>query len=94
MFRAGPDVVRVDPGGPVVGPVAFAEFRARSPGPRRLRDLHVVEGPGGAVATVSVNERLDAGGQVAGLGAQTQVWACTPMAGGSLRRTSGRYRRE
>lgn len=76
-FWSGPDVVRVDGDGPVIGPEALARFRTRrpSPGPRRLRDLHVVDSPGRTVVTVAVNERLDADGNVIGLGTQTQVWA-------------------
>jgi hypothetical protein len=78
-FWADPSVVRVDGDGPLVGPEALAEFRARrpTPGPRRLRDLHVVHSPGDTVVTVSVNERLGADGEVIGLGTQTQVWART-----------------
>src|SRR5258707_5863566 len=78
-FWSDPSVVRVDGDGPVVGPAALAEFRARrpAPGPRRLRDLHVVPSPGDTVVTVSVNERLGADGEVIGLGTQTQVWART-----------------
>jgi hypothetical protein len=78
-FWSGPGVVRVDGDGPLVGPAALAEFRARrpAPGPRRLRDLHVVHSPGDTVVTVSVNERLGPGGDVIGLGTQTQVWART-----------------
>jgi len=78
-FWSDPSVVRVDPGGPVIGPEALAGFRARrpSPGPRRLRDLHVVHSPGDTVVTVSVNERLGPNGEVTGLGTQTQVWART-----------------
>src|SRR5260370_5434111 len=43
-FWSDPSVVRVDGDGPLVGPAALAEFRARrpTPGPRRLRDLHIV----------------------------------------------------
>jgi len=76
-FSAEPDVVRVDPDGPVIGPDALAAFRARrpTPGPRRLRDLHVVASPGETVVTVSVNERLGPDGTVLGLSTQTQVWA-------------------
>jgi hypothetical protein len=79
-FWSGADVVRVDGNGPVVGPEKLAEFRARrpSPGPRRLRDLHVVRSPGETVVTVSVNERLGPDGEVISLGTQTQVWARTP----------------
>jgi Protein of unknown function (DUF3225) len=78
-FWSGPSVVRVDGNGPVIGPEALAEFRARrpTPGPRRLRDLHVVHSPGDTVVTVSVNERLGPHGEVTGLGTQTQVWART-----------------
>jgi hypothetical protein len=78
-FWSDPSVVRVDPDGPVIGPGRLAEFRARrpTPGPRRLRDLHVVHSPGDTVVTVSVNERLGPDGEVAGLGTQTQVWART-----------------
>ena len=78
-FWSDPSVVRVDGDGPLVGPAALAEFRARrpTPGPRRLRDLHIVHSPGDTVVTVSVNERLDPGGEVIGLGTQTQVWART-----------------
>jgi Protein of unknown function (DUF3225) len=78
-FWSDPSVVRVDGNGPVIGPEALAEFRARrpSPGPRRLRDLHVVRSPGDTVVTVSVNERLGPHGEVIGLGTQTQVWART-----------------
>lgn len=78
-FWADPSVVRVDGDGPVIGPEALAAFRAArpTPGPRRLRDLHVVHSPGETVVTVSVNERLDAGGRVVGLSTQTQVWART-----------------
>jgi hypothetical protein len=78
-FWSDPSVVRVDGDGPLVGPAALAEFRARrpTPGPRRLRDLHVVHSPGDTVVTVSVNERLDLDGNVIGLGTQTQVWAHT-----------------
>lgn len=78
-FWSDPSVVRVDPDGPVIGPGQLAEFRARrpSPGPRRLRDLHVVRSPGDTVVTVSVNERLGPDGEVVGLGTQTQVWART-----------------
>jgi hypothetical protein len=78
-FSSDPGVVRVDGNGPVIGPEALAEFRARrpSPGPRRLRDLHVVHSPGDTVVTVSVNERLGPNGEVIGLGTQTQVWART-----------------
>jgi hypothetical protein len=78
-FWSGPGVVRVDGDGPLIGPEALAEFRARrpTPGPRRLRDLHVVRSPGDTVVTVSVNERLGPDGEVTGLGTQTQVWART-----------------
>jgi AtzH-like len=78
-FWSDPSVVRVDQDGPVIGPERLAEFRARrpTPGPRRLRGLHVVHSPGDTVVTVSVNERLGPDGQVAGLGTQTQVWART-----------------
>jgi len=78
-FWSGPGVVRVDGDGPVIGPEALAGFRARrpTPGPRRLRDLHVVHSPGDTVVTVSVNERLGPNGEVTGLGTQTQVWART-----------------
>ena len=78
-FWDDPAVVRVDGDGPLIGPEALAEFRARrpAPGPRRLRDLHVVHSPGDTVVTVSVNERLGPDGEVTGLGTQTQVWART-----------------
>jgi hypothetical protein len=78
-FWSDPSVVRVDGDGPLVGPAALAEFRARrpTPGPRRLRDLHLVHSPGDTVVTVSVNERLGPDGEVIGLGTQTQVWAHT-----------------
>jgi hypothetical protein len=78
-FWSDPSVVRVDGDGPVIGPQALAEFRARrpTPGPRRLRDLHVVRSPGDTVVIVSVNERLSPDGEVIGLGTQTQVWART-----------------
>jgi hypothetical protein len=78
-FWSDPAVVRVDGDGPVIGPEALAEFRARrpTPGPRRLRALHVVHSPGDTVVTVSVNERLGPDGEVTGLGTQTQVWART-----------------
>jgi hypothetical protein len=78
-FWSDPSVVRVDGDGLVIGPQALAEFRARrpSPGPRRLRDLHVVRSPGDTVVIVSVNERLSPDGEVTGLGTQTQVWART-----------------
>jgi len=78
-FWSGPGVVRVDSDGPVIGPDELARFRARrpTPGPRRLRDLHVVHSPGETVVTVSVNERLGPDGEVVGLGTQTQVWART-----------------
>jgi hypothetical protein len=78
-FWSDPGVVRVDGDGPLVGLAALAEFRARrpTPGPRRLRDLHVVHSPGDTVVTVSVNERLGPDGEVIGLGTQTQVWART-----------------
>lgn len=78
-FWSGPGVVRVDGDGPVTGPEELAAFRARrpSPGPRRLRDLHVVRSPGETVVTVSVNERLGPDGSVTGLSTQTQVWART-----------------
>ena len=78
-FWDDPTVVRVDGDGPLIGPEALAEFRARrpTPGPRRLRDLHVVHSPGDTVVTVSVNERLGPDGAVTGLGTQTQVWART-----------------
>jgi hypothetical protein len=78
-FWSDPSVIRVDGDGPVIGPEALAGFRARrpTPGPRRLRDLHVVRSPGDTVVTVSVNERLGPGGEVTGLGTQTQVWART-----------------
>jgi Protein of unknown function (DUF3225) len=78
-FWSDPSVVRVDGDGPVMGPEALADFRARrpAPGPRRLRDLHVVRSPGDTVVTVSVNERLSPHGEVTGLGTQTQVWART-----------------
>jgi hypothetical protein len=78
-FWSDPSVVRVDVDGPVIGPEALAGFRARrpTPGPRRLRDLHVVHSPGDTVVTVSVNERLGPNGEVTGLGTQTQVWART-----------------
>ena len=78
-FWSDPSVVRVDGDGPVIGPQALAEFRARrpAPGPRRLRDLHVVRSPGDTVVIVSVNERLSPDGEVTGLGTQTQVWART-----------------
>ncbi len=76
-FSAAGDVVRVDLDGPVVGPGALAAFRAArpTPGPRRLRDLHVLRSPGETVVTVSTNERLGADGEVLGLSTQTQVWA-------------------
>ncbi|CAO5237605.1 AtzH-like domain-containing protein [Frankia sp. AgKG'84/4] len=76
-FSAADHVVRVDLDGPVVGPGALAAFRAArpTPGPRRLRDLHVVRSPGQTVVTVSTNERLGADGEVLGLSTQTQVWA-------------------
>jgi len=78
-FWSDPSVVRVDGDGPVIGPQALAEFRARrpTPGPRRLRDLHVVRSPGDTVVIVSVNERLSPDGEVTSLGTQTQVWART-----------------
>jgi hypothetical protein len=78
-FWSDPSVVRIDGDGPVIGAEALAEFRARrpTPGPRRLRDLHVVHSPGDTVVTVSVNERLGSNGEVTGLGTQTQVWART-----------------
>jgi len=78
-FWSDPSVVRVDGDGPVTGPEALAEFRARrpTPGPRRLRDLHVVQSPGDTVVTVSVNERLGPDGEVIGLSTQTQVWGRT-----------------
>jgi hypothetical protein len=78
-FWDDPEVVRVDGDGPLVGPEALAEFRSRrpTPGPRRLRDLHVVHSPGETVVTVSVNERLSPDGEVMGLSTQTQVWART-----------------
>lgn len=78
-FSRAASVVRVDTGGPVIGPEKLAEFRARrpTPGPRRLRDLHVVHSPGDTVVTVSVNERLGPDGEVTGLSTQTQVWART-----------------
>jgi hypothetical protein len=78
-FWSDPSVVRVDGDGPVIGPQALAEFRARRPppGPRRLRDLHVVRSPGDTVVIVAVNERLSPDGEVTGLGTQTQVWART-----------------
>jgi hypothetical protein len=78
-FWSDPSVVRVDGDGPVIGPQALAEFRARrpTPGPRRLRDLHIVRSPGDTVVIVSVNERLSPDGEVTGLGTQTQVWART-----------------
>lgn len=78
-FWSDPSVVRVDGDGPVIGPQALAEFRARrpTPGPRRLRDLHVVRSPGDTVVIVAVNERLSPDGEVTGLGTQTQVWART-----------------
>ena len=78
-FWSDPSVVRVDGDGPVIGPEALAEFRARrpTPGPRRLRNLHVVHSPGDTVVIVSVNERLGPDGEVTGLGTQTQVWART-----------------
>jgi hypothetical protein len=78
-FSDDPSVVRVDGDGPIIGPEALAQFRARrpTPGPRRLRDLHVVHSPGDTVVTVSVNERLGPDGEVLGLGTQTQVWART-----------------
>jgi len=78
-FSDEQSVVRVDPAGPVIGPEALARFRAQrpSPGPRRLRDLHVVRSPGETVVTVAVNERLGPDGEVIGLGTQTQVWART-----------------
>jgi hypothetical protein len=78
-FWSDPSVVRVDADGPAIGPEALAGFRARrpTPGPRRLRDLHVVRSPGDTVVTVSVNERLGPNGEVTGLGTQTQVWART-----------------
>jgi hypothetical protein len=78
-FSDDPSVVRVDGDGPLIGPEALAQFRARrpTPGPRRLRDLHVVQSPGDTVVTVSVNERLGSDGEVIGLGTQTQVWART-----------------
>jgi hypothetical protein len=79
LFWSDSSVVRVDGDGPVSGRVALAAFRARrpSPGPRRLRSLHVTRSPGETVVTVSVNERLDVEGNVIGLGTQTQVWART-----------------
>jgi Protein of unknown function (DUF3225) len=78
-FWSGDGVVRVDGNGPVIGPGRLAEFRAArpTPGPRRLRDLHVVHSPGDTVVTVSVNERLGPDGEVIGLSTQTQVWART-----------------
>jgi hypothetical protein len=78
-FWSGPGAVRVDGNGPVIGPEKLAEFRATrpTPGPRRLRDLHVVHSPGDTVVTVSVNERLGPDGAVIGLSTQTQVWART-----------------
>jgi hypothetical protein len=78
-FWSDPSVIRVDGDGPVIGPEALAEFRARrpTPGPRRPRDLHVVHSPGDTVVTVSVNERIGRNGEVTGLGTQTQVWART-----------------
>lgn len=78
-FWSDPSVVRVDGDGLVIGPQALAEFRARrpTPGPRRLRDLHVVRSPGDTVVIVAVNERLSPDGEVTGLGTQTQVWART-----------------
>jgi uncharacterized protein (TIGR02246 family) len=78
-FWSDPSVVRVDGDGPVIGHEALAEFRARrpTPGPRRLRDLHVARSPGDTVVIVSVNERLSPDGEVTGLGTQTQVWART-----------------
>jgi hypothetical protein len=79
-FWSDPAVVRVDGDGPLIGWDELAGFRARrpTPGPRRLRDLHVVHSPGDTVVTVSVNERLSPDGDVIGLGTQTQVWARTP----------------
>jgi Protein of unknown function (DUF3225) len=78
-FWDDPTVVRVDGDGPLAGPEKLAEFRVSrpTPGPRRLRDLHVVQSPGDTVVTVSVNERLGPDGEVTGLGTQTQVWART-----------------
>jgi hypothetical protein len=78
-FWNDPAVVRVDGDGPLFGPDALAQFRARrpTPGPRRLRDLHVAHSPGDTVVTVSVNERLGPDGEVIGLSTQTQVWART-----------------
>jgi hypothetical protein len=78
-FWSDPSVVRVDGDRPLIGPAALAEFRARrpTPGPRRLRDLHVVHSPGDTVVTMSVNERLGPDGEVIGLSSQTQVWART-----------------
>ncbi|WP_235489634.1 DUF3225 domain-containing protein, partial [Frankia sp. AvcI1] len=57
-FSTGADVVRVDGDGPLVGPSALAAYRAArpTPGPRRLRALHVVRSPGETVVTVSTNE--------------------------------------
>lgn len=80
-FWSNPAVVRVDGDGPVLGPEELACFRARrpTPGPRRLRSLHTVRSPGETVVTVSVNERLDASGEVIGLSTQTQVWARTAV---------------
>src|SRR5260370_16808564 len=59
-FWSDPSVVRVDGDGPLVGPAALAEFRARrpTPGPRRLRDLHTVHTPGDTVVTVSLTDPL------------------------------------
>ncbi|MCK9893563.1 AtzH-like domain-containing protein [Frankia sp. AgB32] len=76
-FTTAADVVRVDLDGPLVGPVALAAFRVArpTPGPRRLRDLHIVRSPGETVVTVSTNERLGVDGEVLGLSMQTQVWA-------------------
>ena len=69
------DVIRVDPARPVVGAQGLARYRASNsgPGPRRLRELHVVASPGATVVTISINESLSDGS----LGAQTQVWART-----------------
>jgi hypothetical protein len=55
-FADDPAVVRVDGDGPLIGRENLAKFHARrpTPGPRRLRDLHVVHSPGDTVVTVSV----------------------------------------
>lgn len=76
LFWDADEVARVDATRTLVGPERLARYRAATPGPgpRRLRDLHVVASPGDTVVTLSINEAF----ADATLSAQTQVWARTP----------------